>query len=334
MSRSDAGEHDEPIDVEYQPAERVIERSGGVSFGAAFLLALVAAGAGAAGGALAPRVPEVDALLDKAIPDQAGATADTQLEQLATSEADLKQRLEAIETVMNQPLAETASGGSADTAARVFALQASLQSLQTDLQSMPSTTEVRALVTEVQRVQEELPSIAAESRQAAEAARAAFAMAAAMEASQKSGPFEESLASLQALLPDDENVRALEPLARTGAPTVRELRDRFEAIDASILRAARVAQAGTGFWGRINAALADFVIVRQTGQSEADTPDGVVERASDRLAAEDLRGAVEALNQLSGPARQSADAWLADAQRRLEIDERLSAVRTELSRRG
>ena len=123
-----------------------------------------------------------------------------------------------------------------------------------------------------------------------------------------------------------------QPLARTGAPTRTELRDQFEKIDQSILRAAREAQAGAGFWGRIQAALAQWIIVSRVGQG--DTPDGVIERANQRLAADDLAGAIQEINRLSGPARRVAQPWLNDAQRRLEIDTRLAAIRTELSRRG
>jgi hypothetical protein len=337
MSRSEDGERGdrEPIDVEFEPAERRHE-GGGVGFGTAFLLALVAAGAGAAGGALAPRVPEVNALLDRAIPDAETSAAAAHYEELSASNALLKQQVDGLNAVMNTPLAEAASAGpeGANVAARVFAIQAGLRDVQTQLQTMPSTSEVAALVAEVQDMQQQLPALAAESRIAAESARAAFAVAAAAEASRSSGPFEQAYSSLQALLPEDENVLALAPLARTGAPTRQELRERFDVIDNDIIRAARIQQAGAGFWGRMQAALADWIVVRRVGQSELDTPDGVVELASQRLDADDLAGAIEALSRLSGPSRQAADRWITNAQRRLEIDQRLAAVRTELSRRS
>lgn len=334
MSTSDAGERGraEPIDVDFEPAERSYGHgSGGIGLGSAFVLAVLAAGTGAAGGALAPRVPEINALLNKALPE----TAQTASGGAVTADAAaLDTRLDQIEAVMNTPFAEAASAGpdGANVAARVFALQSGLQDVQGRLSRMPSTDQVAALVTEVQRLQQELPAVAAQSRTAAEAARAAFAVAAAAEASRSSGPFEQSYASLQALLPQDPNVVALAPLARTGAPTRAELRDSFADIDNEIIRVARQAQAGAGFWGRIQSALAQWIIVRRAG--EGDTPAGVVERAEARLRADDLAGAIEELNRLSGPPAQVAQPWLANAQRRLEIDQRLAAVRTELSRRS
>lgn len=325
--RADRG-RDEPIDVEFEPAEREYRGSRGIGGGAALALAIAAAGVGAAGGAVAPRLPQVNAALDQAFPGS-GSTAQPPA---PADAAQVDARLDRIEAIMNAPLASAASGeaGEAGTAARVFALQAGLRDVETRLGQMPSTEQVAALVAEVRGMQEQLPAIAAEARQASIASRAAFALTATTEASSTSGPFEQSYASLQALLPDDENVAALAPLARTGAPTRAELRDRFDRIDNDIIRAAREAQAGAGFWGRIQAALAQWIIVRQSG--EGDTPAGVVERAGQRLAADDLAGAIQEVNRLSGAAKRVAQPWLNDAQRRLEIDRRLAAIRTELSR--
>jgi hypothetical protein len=330
MSRDDTADRAEPIDVDFEPADH--PHRSGVGFGTALVLALLAAGGGAAGGALAPRVPELDALLDQAVPDH-GTTGAPDARLVQTDQA-LNERVQKIEAVMSTPLAEAASTdvNGSNVAARVFALQSGLRDVESRLNQIPPSSQIAELVTSVQGMQQQLPAIAAESRTAAEAARAAFAVAAAAEAARSSGPFEQSFASLQALLPEDPNVIALAPLSRTGAPTRTELRDKFDKIDSSILRAAREAQAGAGFWGRIQAALAQWIIVSRVGQG--DTPDGVVERANQRLAADDLAGAIQEINRLSGPAKQVAQPWLNDAQRRLEIDTRIAAIRTELSRRG
>lgn len=327
--RADRG-RDEPIDVEFEPADRDYRGGRGIGGATALLLAVLAAGAGAAGGAIAPRLPQFAVLLDQSFPVQP-STADSRP---GVASAALDTRLGRIEAIVNAPLADAANGsvGDANTAARVFALQGGLRDIETRLGQMPSTQEVAALVTEVRRLQEELPAVAAEARAASIASRAAFAVTAAAEASSSSGPFEQSYASLQALLPEDPNVVALAPLARTGAPTRAELRERFNSIDNDIIRAARESQAGAGFWGRIQAALAQWIIVRNSG--EGDTPAGVVERAGQRLAADDLAGAIQEVNRLSGASKQVAQRWLTDAQRRLEIDRRLAAIRTELSRRG
>lgn len=333
MSSHDEAERGraEPIDVDFEPADHGYVRNG-IGGGTALVLAVLAAGAGAAGGAIAPRVPAINAALNRVAPVAADGAPTTagQPQSLAT----LDHRVAAIETVMNTPLAAAASGETSDsgTNARVFALQAGLRDVQSQLSRMPSTEQVAQLVTEVRSLEEQLPAVAAQARTASEAARAAFAVAAAADASSHSGPFEESVASLSALLPDDPNVAALTPLARVGAPTRVELRDRFGRIENDIIRAAQQSQAGAGFWGRIQAALAQWIIIRRSG--EGDTPSGVVERAGQRLDADDLAAAIEELNHLSGAPKRVAQPWINDAQRRLEIDRRLATIRTELSRRG
>jgi hypothetical protein len=331
MSRDDDdGERGraEPIDVEFEPMHREYVRGGGgVSGGTAILLAVLAAGVGAAGGAVAPRLTPVQAALDSSFPaaQAAGGAA-------ATDVAALDQRLDAIEAIMNTPLSTAASGeaGDAGTAARVFALQAGLRDVEQRLTAMPSTTEVAALVTEVRRLQEELPAVAQEARQAATAARASYAVVAASEASRSSGPFQQAHASLAALLPNDENVLALEPLSRTGAPTRTELREEFARLDNEIIRAARQSQAGAGFWGRIQAALAQWIVIRQSGGG--DTPEGIVERAERSLAGDRLEEAIAELNRLPAAPKRAAQDWINDATRRVEIDRRIAAIRQELSR--
>lgn len=319
----------EPIDVDFEPADRDYRRGGGrggIGGGTAILLAVLAAGVGAAGGAVAPRVPAVQSALNAVVPVSATSGETTTPE----SASDLNRRLAAIEAIINAPLATATSEGDSGTAARVFAIQSGLRDVEARLGQMPSSAEVAALVAEVRRLQEELPAVAAEARTAAVAARASYAVVAASEASSSSGPFVQAHAALATLLPNDANVAALEPLARTGAPTRLELRDRFEQLDNEIIRAARRSQAGAGFWGRIQAALAQWIVIRRAGGG--DTPEGVVERAEDYLAAGRLDAAIQELNRLTGEPRRVADPWIADARRRLEIDTRIAAIRQELSR--
>ncbi len=317
----------EPIDVDYEPAYRDAGERRGLGLGGALAVALIAGGVGAAGGAVAPRLPAVDSALDRAFPAaESGAAA---LETAPETEFD--RRLDAIEALINAPLATNATAGTDDpTAARVFALQAGLRNVETQLQQMPSSAEVSALVAEVRRLQEELPAVAAEARSAAVAARASYAVVAASEAARASGPFEQAHSALAALLPEDPNVAALAPLARTGAPTRSELQDRFARLDNEIIRAANQAQAGAGFWGRIQSTLAQWIVIRRAGGG--DTPEGMVERAEQYLASDRLEAAIEELNKLPPAPKRIAQPWIEDASRRLEIDRRIAAIRQELSR--
>jgi hypothetical protein len=187
-----------------------------------------------------------------------------------------------------------------------------------------------ALSNQVAKLQSETDIIKAQSDAAAEAARAAFAVSAAYEAARASGSFEQAYTTLETILPADPNVQALAPLARSGAPSREELKQNFDLMQDDIIKAARISAAGAGFWGRVQAFLAQFVTVRRSGEGE--TPVGIVERASGRLAADDVPGAVAELSRLTGPAAQVIAPWLHKARARIEIDIRLAAIRQELSR--
>ncbi len=326
MSRDDdERERSEPIDVDYEPARGEGRRGPGAM--SALVLTAVAVAAGAAGGAVAPRIPAVQSALESVLP--AGAAAPSQA---PTDVADLQKRLEAIDALMNTPLSVAAAGeaGDAGTAARVYALQAGLRDFEAQLNRLPTSEQVSTLVAEVRRLQEDLPAVAAEARSAGIAARASYAVVAAGEASRASGPFEPAHAALAALLPNDPHVTALAPLARTGAPTRLELRDRFERLDNDIIRVATQTQAGAGFWGRLQALFAQWIVVRRSGAG--DTPAGIVESAEDALAEDNLQNAIQQLNRLPEAPKRIAQPWIDDATRRLEIDTHMAAIRTELSR--
>lgn len=321
MSRDD----DEPIEVEFEPAQR---RSGsrGIGGGTALLLAIASAGVGATGGAVAPRVPAVQSALNTFVPAPEASAAPA-----ADSLSALDKRLGEIESLVNTPLPIAAAGaGDAGTVARVVALQAGLRDVEGQLQQLPTSAQVATLVEEVRRMQEELPAVAAEAHAAGVAARASYAVVAASEASRASGPFEQAHAALVALLPGDANVAALAPLARTGAPTRIELRDRFSRMGNQIIRASVQSRAGAGFWGRIQAALAQWIVVRRA--DAGDTPEGIVTRAENALASDQLDVAIRELNRLPDAPKRVAQPWIDDASRRLEIDTRIAAIRTELSR--
>src|SRR5262249_37576868 len=155
---------------------------------------------------------------------------------------------------------------------------------------------------------EDFPKVAEGAISAGEAARAAFAVAAATDASRSSGPFVQAFAALQSVLPEDPNVIALAPLSRKGAPTRTQLRGALAQMELETVGAARQAEAGGGFWGQVQAGLAQFIVIRQAG--EVDTPNSVVDRASARIAADDLNGAVAELSRLTGPPAKVVQPWL------------------------
>jgi hypothetical protein len=309
--------------VEFEPARRrraIRMPENGVGLGTVLVCSTLAAFGGAGMGAVAARSPALAPALDRIAPAEAGAPADP----AAASAIDA--RLRQLESQWSR--VETAAGGTdgAAIAARMIELQGAVNGLNARI----GDADLAALATQVARLQSDTDSIRAQSESAATAARAAFAVAAAAEAARASGPFEQAYATLESILPGDPNIVALAPLARSGAPSRQELKDQFASMEESVVRAARISAAGAGFWGRLQAFLAQFVTVRRTG--EGDTPTGMVERAGARLQSDDIAGAVAELSRLTGPAAQVAGPWIQRARARLEIDARLAAIRAELSR--
>ena len=325
MSASDQAERgrDEPIDAEWEPADRRRSRryeSGGVGMGTVMVCAVLAALGGAGMGAVASRSPQFAPVLDQFGPaSRQGLAANT-------AGGAVDQRLRQLESRWTQ--VETATGGT--DAAAIAGRMIELQGTVNGLQSRIGDANLAAMAAQVAQLQADTDTIRKQSESAALAARAAFAVAAAAEAARASGPFEQAFATLETILPGDPNIVALAPLARAGAPSRQELKDQFSSMEDSVIRAARISAAGAGFWGRMQAFLAQFVTVRRTG--EGDTPTGMVERASSRLQSDDVAGAVAELSRLTGPAAQVAGPWVQRARARLEIDARLAAIRAELSR--
>ena len=280
--------------------------------------------------------PETEALRQRIVALESVPKDPTQTTplQIARATAALQTRVDALEARASKSLAfETASGiEPADLAARLMGLQNQTKDIETKLAAAATAQDLASVSADVKKLQGDFADVAKGAKDAIEAAKAAYAVSAATDASRSSGPFQQAYASLQAVLPDDPNVIALAPLSAKGAPTKAELRDQFGKLNLEILRASRAAESGGGLWGQLQAALAQFVVIRQTGAG--DTTGDVVQRASDRLDADDLDGAVAQVARLRGAGAQVAAPWLQQARLRLEIDQRLAAIRAELARKG
>ncbi len=124
-------------------------------------------------------------------------------------------------------------------------------------------------------------------------------------------------------------MEALSALAETGAPTPAELAVRFR----SAARAAREAERpeGGGFVDRLGRAVAGLVTVRRLDAPETDSVGDVLVRAQRRLVNGDLAGAAAELARLDGAAGAAVETWVAEARARVEIEERLEALRTSFT---
>lgn len=154
--------------------------------------------------------------------------------------------------------------------------------------------------------------------------------------SQTHKPFAREVEQIRHLTADrGTGLAALDTLtthADTGVATVAELRDSFAAILVPKLRS--LAEGGDKPWTDrmrewVSAAIAP------AGQRPADQNPNLklIDDTVQKLAEDDLRGAIDMLSQLEGPPANLAQRWLVEARARLAVDgaaESLSALALDL----
>jgi hypothetical protein len=165
----------------------------------------------------------------------------------------------------------------------------------------------------------------AASRQG-DAAAEALAASALSVAAQGSAPFDRDLAAYQRLAPDDPDLRALAPLAARGAPSRATLAASLPDFAAAAVVAAREPARDAGLLTKFWALIGRVVIVRKVDPAGPGV-DGLLARAQDEASVGDLEDAVQTLQRLPSVARAQLADWLTAAARRIEIDQRVAAVR-------
>jgi hypothetical protein len=159
------------------------------------------------------------------------------------------------------------------------------------------------------------------------AATAALAAATLAQATQTSRPFGGELALVESLMPT-AGAAGLRQIAQRGAPTRAGLARAFPAAAAQATRALGSDPSDQSLSARATRALASIVSIRRVDSIEGDGPDALLARAEERLIEGDVEGALEALDRLPRPARDAMASWRVDAERRVEVDRRVSAIRT------
>jgi hypothetical protein len=166
-------------------------------------------------------------------------------------------------------------------------------------------------------------------RQALDAAGAALAAATLADAARSARPFAEELASLEWVLPLSPDLRALARLAQDGAPTRAGLADEFETLAGRAAVAARDPGRNADFLARLRHALSSIVSIRQVGSTQGQSPDAVLGRAQKLLNEGDIEGALTTVESLPTPAQAVLAPWRAAAERRVEIDRHIAAIRAD-----
>jgi hypothetical protein len=183
-------------------------------------------------------------------------------------------------------------------------------------------TRLASLGEKVDNVSTRLDELAARPPPAVESERAARAIAIGLlrQGADSGTGFAADLAMLKALGMDGEDVAALEPLAKRGAPTIATLQAAFPSVADAILAAADAADPDAGFFDRVAAFGRGLVSVRPTAPIEGDTPEAIVSRMQDAVNRADLATALEERETLPPEAQSASASWATAASDRAAID--------------
>lgn len=132
--------------------------------------------------------------------------------------------------------------------------------------------------------------------------------------------FAVDLAMLKALGMDGEDIAALEPLARKGAPTIPTLQAAFPSVVDAIISATSAIDRDASFFDRVAALGSSLVTIRPTTPIEGDTPAAIVSRMQAAVNRADLETALDERAKLPPEGQAASASWAAAAADRAAID--------------
>lgn len=293
-------------------------------------------------------------------PARPGTAAPGEVAALQQQVAALQQQV--AELRQRGPVAEGGQGGDLaridDVAQRVSALEQSLGD-----QNRADPRVVAALTEQTQRQGEQIAqlqqALEAQSRNSADAAsvlrlsqrldaaeealrenqsrrESAQALLLAVgqlrEAVNQGGPFQGELETVKVLAGDESKplAEAVGGYAQQGIPNRLTLRDRFNRIAPDIVRADLHAKGGGWFNETLDRLSALVTVRRIDGEAAGKSTSAIVARAEQRLADNDLSGAMEELTGLEGEALDAATPWMSDARARLAAERSLSELTSQV----
>jgi len=213
---------------------------------------------------------------------------------------------------------DRAGPGFDDPAPRIEALETRIAGLEADMSALrDGLTEARDLAETASR--NAAQNEGDDARASRNLAARALALTALREIANTGEGFEAERAALARLWRGNEYLAAMADTARAGVPTMDQLAERFP---GDAIREA--AGPGRVFFG--------LVEVRQSEAGEDDTGAlAITALAEDRLAQDDLDGAIALTERLEGDALEAARDWLISARARQTLDARLARLRQALT---
>jgi len=284
-------------------------------------------------------IPEI-ARPDATPPAPSPAAADT---------GDLAQRLDKLESALEELRVEAASAAPKGT---LTALQGRVEALEhqaADLAARPSidpkqlqdiAADAKRQATALAQMNDRVTPLEARINQKAQAIRndrtLVLAAGQIRDALAGSGPFAAPVAVIRAVAPDDgaldAPLEALEAHAKEGVPSRVRLAQELDDLPAKLAEPAPLAS-DAGIWDRVTDKLGHLVTIRRVDDGSHTMPAGpdrLVAEAQEALAAGDLAGAVERVRKIDGAGAQP---WLESAQARLDCEQAIQALDAEAVKR-
>lgn len=180
---------------------------------------------------------------------------------------------------------------------------------------------------QVAQLQARIAALESQGQRSTEAAAAALAAAAVIDASRSSRPFAAEVAVLRQAAPDLPELTALTRLAETGAPSRAALAAQFDDYAARAAVRARKPREDAGFGDRLVYAVSKVVQVRRVDDLSGRSSDALIARAEASLQDGDVVTALKLLDGLPPAAKRALEPWRTNADRRAEIDRQAAALR-------
>ena len=159
-------------------------------------------------------------------------------------------------------------------------------------------------------------------------ALASIAIAEVEAKSSRGKPFFQSWDKLSETMPANDDIEAIKEISRYGAPSLDELSSSFFEMEKSLIKEATSSNKKDG-WDWARNALGGVVTVKRTEGENIDNA-GRLKNIADALNASKLDIVVANANGIEGPLSNELEDWTLNAQRRLTLDQSLSALKTEI----
>lgn len=225
----------------------------------------------------------------------------------------------------------------ADERERAGALEAALADARRDAEAAAATLadarmqaeEARSVISALRAENDALKTAPKTSPIAA----GAIALNAIFDAAESGAPFAGDLATLKQAGPDSRAIDVLAQYADTGAPALSEIREGFNAAARAGLASANRVSAD-GVVERYGARIAGLFNMRPATPQPGGTPGAIISRAEHAVHESNLPTAVTELEALPEAAQDAMSDWMTRARQRIEFDEALRSLNTELAERA